>query len=177
MASGGGSLAQSLIDSELNVVALICDQPNAFALTRAKNAGIDTAVIQMQKNRSAWDAEITKCVSDLKPDLVVSAGFMRILSTEFVNKFRTINSHPSLLPNFPGANAVRDALESGAKTTGTTIHWVDSGLDTGEIIDAAEVAILVTDSQISLHERIKSVERPLLLATVRKIITNMERNV
>lgn len=177
LASGNGSLAQNLIDSELNVVALISDQPNAFALTRAKDAGIDTAVIEMQKNRGAWDEAITARVTELNPDLVVSAGFMRILSPEFVKKFRTINIHPSLLPNFPGAHAVRDALASGATLTGTTIHWVDAGLDTGEIIDAAEVAILANDSQMSLHERIKLVERQLLLKTVKKLITNLEYHV
>jgi len=177
LASGNGSLAQNLIDSELNVVALISDQPSAFALTRAKDAGIDTAVIEMQKNRAAWDEQIIKRVSDANPALVVSAGFMRILSPEFVKKFRTINSHPSLLPNFPGAHAVRDALASGVTLTGTTIHWVDAGLDTGEIIDAAEVAILASDSQESLHERIKLVERQLLLKTVKKVITNLERHV
>jgi len=177
LASGNGSLAQNLIDSELNVVALISDQPNAFALTRAKDAGIDTAVIEMQKNRNVWDEAITARVTELNPDLVVSAGFMRILSPEFVKKFRTINIHPSLLPNFPGAHAVRDALASGATLTGTTIHWVDAGLDTGEIIDAAEVAILANDSQMSLHERIKLVERQLLLKTVKKLITNLEYHV
>jgi phosphoribosylglycinamide formyltransferase-1 len=110
----------------------------------------------------------------LNPDLVICAGFMRVLSAETVSEFRIINSHPALLPNFPGAHAVRDALAAGVNTTGTTIHWVDAGVDTGEIIAQESVEIESTDSEDSLHERIKIVERRLYVQTLRELLPTLE---
>jgi phosphoribosylglycinamide formyltransferase-1 len=98
------------------------------------------------------------------------------LSPKTVERFRVINSHPSLLPLFPGAHAVRDALAAGATQTGTTIHWVDAGLDTGEIIAQEQLEILDTDTEESLHERIKILERGLIVATIAQILSNMEKS-
>ena len=94
---------------------------------------------------------------------------MRILSAEFVNRFKVINSHPALLPKFPGAHAVRDALAAGAKETGCTVHWVDAGVDTGPVIAQVSVAIEPNDDEASLHERIKIAERKLIVETIRKL--------
>jgi phosphoribosylglycinamide formyltransferase-1 len=101
---------------------------------------------------------------------------MRILSAECVERFRIINSHPALLPLFPGAHAVRDALAAGAKETGVTIHWVDSGVDTGEVIAQESVAISASDTQASLHERIKIVERKLFVATLQTLLADHVRS-
>jgi phosphoribosylglycinamide formyltransferase-1 len=121
------------------------------------------------------DKEIISALTALQPDLVVSAGFMRILSAECVSKFKIVNSHPALLPLFPGAHAVRDALAAGATKTGTTIHWVDAGVDTGAIIAQEEVEIKPSDTEESLHERIKIVERRLYVATLQKLLTDVLR--
>jgi phosphoribosylglycinamide formyltransferase-1 len=99
---------------------------------------------------------------------------MRILAPDFVNHFPTINSHPALLPNFPGAHAVRDALAAGVSVTGSTIHWVDDGVDTGPIITQMEVPVLPEDTETTLHERIKKVERGLIVATIALIIPTLE---
>jgi phosphoribosylglycinamide formyltransferase-1 len=135
LASGNGSLAQAIIDDLLlggQIVALISDRTDAHVLERARTSAIPTYVIDMKSDRKVWDKEILNSVNNLKPDLVISAGFMRILSPDFVQTFPTINSHPALLPLFPGAHAVRDALAAGVSETGTTIHWVDKGVDTGK---------------------------------------------
>lgn len=172
LASGSGTLAQAIIDAvvsgvlEAEIVALISDQPTAPALTRAQSAGIETFTVAMLPERRDWDREMQTLVGALSPDLVVSAGFMRILAPTFVAKFKVINSHPALLPKYPGAHAVRDALVDGATVTGTTIHWVDAGVDTGEVIAQQEVEILGSDTEDSLHERIKIVERQLLVKTI-----------
>ena len=180
MASGSGSLAQAIIDSEeldIEIVALISDNPDAHALTRAKEASIQTFVIPMKNSRDEWNQGIIQTVVSLSADLVVSAGFMRILPSDFVNRFPTINSHPALLPQFPGAHAVRDALAAGVPVTGTTVHWVDDGVDTGPIITQMEVPVLPGDDEATLHERIKKVERGLIVATIALILPTLERNV
>ena len=134
-----------------------------------KSLSYYSKVIQFRKPRSEWDAELFDYVSQLNPDLVVSAGFMRILAPEFVKSFRVINSHPALLPKFPGAHAVRDALLANETITGCTVHWVDEGVDTGQIIAQEEVAIETSDDETSLHERIKILERKLIVEVVRQI--------
>jgi phosphoribosylglycinamide formyltransferase-1 len=184
LASGDGSLAQSIIDAcergqlAATIVAIISDRPNANVITRGKMAGIPTSVQAMSHDRADWDAKLFSLVDSLNPDLVVSAGFMRILSPKFVHHFKTINSHPALLPLFPGSQAVRDALRAGVKVTGTTVHWVDAGVDSGEVIRQVEVRILPDDDVASLHERIKIVERDLIVATIQELLTTLEsRNV
>ena len=177
LASGSGTLAQAIIDARLNIdiVAVISDKADAAVLERAQKALIETFTIPMLADRTEWDRELETLLAALKPDLVVSAGFMRILSEKIVNRFKIINSHPALLPLFPGAHAVRDALAAGATETGTTIHWVDAGLDTGEVIAQERVEILPGDSEESLHERIKIVERGLIVATIASLISTMEK--
>lgn len=178
LASGSGTLAQAIIDAvasgvlEAEIVALISDQPTAPALTRAQSAGIETFTVAMLPERRDWDRELQTLVAALSPDLVVSAGFMRILAPTFVAKFKVINSHPALLPKYPGAHAVRDALADGATVTGTTIHWVDADVDTGEVIAQQEVEILGSDTEDSLHERIKIAERSLLVKVVNQLVNS-----
>jgi len=177
LASGNGSLAQAIIDDlQLGgqIVALISDRTDARVLERARTSAIPTYVIDMKSDRKVWDKEILDCVNNLKPDLVISAGFMRILSPDFVQTFPTINSHPALLPLFPGAHAVRDALAAGVSETGTTIHWVDKGVDTGKTIRQEKVSILPGDDEASLHERIKEVERGLIVAAIKEVLPTLE---
>ena len=183
LASGSGTLAQAIFDARndqligVDVVALISDNPEAHVLQRAEAAHIESFVIPMLPDRAEWDREIETLIAALKPDLVVSAGFMRLLSEKVVNRFKIINSHPSLLPLYPGAHAVRDALAAGARETGSTIHWVDAGLDTGQIIAQERLEILASDTEESLHERIKILERGLIVATIAQLTQrNLENN-
>jgi phosphoribosylglycinamide formyltransferase-1 len=182
LASGNGSLAQSIIDGsqsgllDANVLAVISDRADAHVLDRAKAAGIRTYLCEMSSDRNMWSAQLISLLDSLKPDLVVSAGFMRILSPETVERFRIINSHPALLPLFPGAHAVRDALVAGVVKTGTTIHWVDAGVDTGAIISQEAIEILEGDTEETLHERIKVVEKRLYLETLKKVLPTLEHS-
>ncbi|CAB4339060.1 MAG: phosphoribosylglycinamide formyltransferase [Actinobacteria bacterium] len=180
LASGSGTLAQAVIDStelDIEIVEVISDNHSAQVLTRAQEAGIPTKIISVGSSRELWNTEMIEAVAGLDVDLVVSAGFMRILPADFVNRFPTINSHPALLPQFPGAHAVRDALAAGVSVTGTTVHWVDDGVDTGPIITQMEVPVLPGDDEAQLHERIKKVERGLIVATIALILPSLERNV
>ena len=169
LASGSGTLAQALIDAKFDIAAIVTDVLDAPVIERAKSAGIATKVIPYKEPRSKWNQELFEVISDLKPDLVVSVGFMRILNGEFVKRFKVINSHPALLPNFPGAHAVKDALAAGVTETGCTIHWVDEGVDTGPVIAQVKVPVNSDDDVNSLHERIKIAERELIVQTVRKL--------
>jgi phosphoribosylglycinamide formyltransferase-1 len=130
----------------------------------------------MSSDRKNWDEELFLIVQSLNPTLVVSAGFMRILAPEFVSTFKVINSHPALLPNFPGAHAVRDALAAKVAVTGATIHWVDAGMDTGKVIAQREVPVLEDDTEALLHERIKIVERGLIVATISDLLASTENH-
>lgn len=179
LASGAGTLVQAIIDAvaqeklEASISLVLSDQPASQVISRAQEAHIPSLVIPMQKDRTKWDAEIFMAVEKCSPDLVVSAGFMRVLAPAFVERFRTINAHPALLPKFRGAWAISETLESGESVGGTTIHWVDAGVDTGEIIAQREVAILDDDDANSLHERIKIVERVLIVETIRDILPTL----
>ena len=177
LASGNGTLAQAIFDAHLeaDIVAVISDEKDAGVLERAQKANIETFTIQMLPDRKDWDRELETLIAALKPDLVVSAGFMRVLSENIVNRFKIINSHPALLPLYPGAHAVRDALEAGATETGTTIHWVDAGVDTGQVIAQERVEIHSGDTEESLHERIKIIERGLIVATIASLLTTLEK--
>ena len=169
LASGSGTLAQALIDSQFDIKAIVSDVADAEVLNRGKRAGIPTQVISFRQPREEWNKELFEYVAKIDPDLVVSVGFMRILAPDFVRRFRVINSHPSLLPNFPGAHAVRDALAAKATETGCTVHWVDEGMDTGEIIAQQSIAIEPDDDLASLHERIKILERKLVVKVVKEL--------
>ena len=177
LASGSGTLAQAIFDAQLDadIVAVISDQKDAPVLERAQKARIETFTIPMLPDRAEWDREIETLIAALKPDLVVSAGFMRILSERITSRFKIINSHPALLPLYPGAHAVRDALAAGEAETGTTIHWVDAGVDTGQVIAQERVEIYPGDTEGSLHERIKIVERGLIVATITSLLPTLEK--
>ena len=181
LASGSGTLAQAIVDArgelDIEIVALISDKAAVPVLERAKVMGITTEVIAVTRSRQEWNTQIVDRVSFYEPDLVVSAGFMRVLPPDFVNRFPTINIHPALLPDFPGAHAVRDALAAGVSITGTTVHWVDEGVDTGPIITQMEVPILAGDVESTLDERIKKVERGLIVATIALILPTLEHHV
>lgn len=174
--SGTGSLLQALLDAraagELNadVVVVGSDRADAQGLQRAEKAGVPTFVhpFAWGSDRAAWDAELTELVAVHKPDLVVSAGFMKLVGPTFLDRFggRTINTHPALLPSFPGMHGPRDALEHGVKVTGVTVFEVDAGVDTGRILAQEAVRVLPGDTVESLHERIKVAERVLLVHTV-----------
>jgi phosphoribosylglycinamide formyltransferase-1 len=180
LASGSGTLLQSLIDAvasgqlDASIVAVGSDVPDATALERAQRAGIPTFVEQPSDfaDRAGWNAALTARVRAAEPDWVVSAGFMRILGPDFVDSFpgRIINTHPALLPSFAGAHGVRDALAHGVKVTGCTVHLVDHGVDTGPILAQRAVDVLPDDDEASLHERIKEIERPLLVDTLAALI-------
>lgn len=178
LASGAGSVAQSLFDSvtdragalhgRITIIEVISDNHRAGILERAAKSGIPTRVIDFSQYaaRAAWEQELAAQVAKHDPWLVVSAGFMKILSPNFVNRFRIINTHPSLLPSFPGSHAVRDALAAGVHETGCTLHFVDAGVDTGQIIAQRRLEILFQEGEEQLHERIKVLERELLVTGI-----------
>ena len=178
--SGGGSNLKALLDAAAEptypakVVAVGSDT-DAAGLEYARAAGIDTFVVRPRDfaNRDAWGEAFAAEIRTFAPDLVVSAGLMRVLPGGFVREFspRLINTHPALLPLFPGAHAVRDALAAGATETGVTVHIIDEGVDTGPVLRQRAVSILAEESEDELHERIKQIERPLLVDTVRDIAT------
>ena len=174
--SGTGTLMQALVDAAADphypaeVVAVVADTAAAGGLQRAHDSGIPAVpvVLSAYPDRAAWDSALRDTVESFEPDWVVSAGFMRILGTEFVEAFdgRIVNTHPALLPSFPGAHGVRDALAYGVKITGCTVHLVDEGVDTGPILAQAAVEVATDDDESSLHERIKEHERLLLVQTL-----------
>jgi len=178
LASGTGSTAQALLDASgdpafgAEVVAVGSDRADAQVLERARKAGVTTFTLPMRADRAAWDAELTAQVAAHRPDLVVSAGFMRLLGPAFLDRFggRVVNSHPSLLPAFPGAHAVRDALAHGVTVTGATLFVVDAGVDSGPIVAQVTVPVRADDDEASLHERIKVEERALLVDVVGRML-------
>ena len=173
LVSGTGTLLQSIVAAQgelYRVVGTVADK-DCPAVERARQAGIPTTVVafEEQPDRAAWNLELAAAVAGYNPDLVLSAGFMRILGPGFLERFpnKVINTHPALLPSFPGAHAVRDALAYGVKITGSTVHLVDEGVDTGPIIAQAAVDVLPEDSEATLHERIKVAERQLIVDVLR----------
>jgi phosphoribosylglycinamide formyltransferase 1 len=179
LASGTGSLLASLLDSAIGdyparVVAVGADRDCA-ALEIAAAASVPTYTVRLgdHANRDGWDAAMTKATAAHEPDLVVSAGFMKILGPQFLSRFpgRVVNSHPALLPAFPGAHAVPAALAYGVKVTGCTVHLVDAGTDTGPILAQQPVPVLDDDDEATLHERIKVVERRLLVDVLEALAT------
>lgn len=155
------------------VVGVVSDRPGIGGLDIARAAGVPTAVVAPGDfpDRAGWDAGMARAVGVFAPALVVSAGFMRILGPAFLDRFagRVINTHPALLPAFPGAHAVRDALAHGVTVTGCTVHVVDAGVDTGPIIAQRAVDIAPDDDEAALHERIKVIEREMLVDVVGRI--------
>ncbi|MGH3545854.1 MAG: phosphoribosylglycinamide formyltransferase [Mycobacteriales bacterium] len=176
LVSGTGSLLQALLDAAadsdygVRVVAVGSDRPQIEGLARAERAGVPSFVERVSdySDRSAWDTALTERVSAYRPDLVISAGFMKLVGSVFLARFggAFLNTHPSLLPAFPGSHAVRDALAYGGTVTGATVFFVDSGTDTGPIVAQRAVAVNPDDTEASLHERIKQTERAMLVEVV-----------
>jgi phosphoribosylglycinamide formyltransferase-1 len=174
LVSGSGTLLQALIDAcadplyDVTIAAVGADRDGTLGLERAARAGIPTFVTRLADHptRADWNVALAGEIAAYDPELLVLAGFMRILDPDVVARFRTINTHPALLPSFPGAHGVRDALAHGVKVTGSTCFWVDAGIDTGPIIDQRAVRVEAGDTEETLHERIKQVERAMLVEVV-----------
>jgi phosphoribosylglycinamide formyltransferase 1 len=179
LVSGTGTLLQALLDAAADpttpfrVAGVVADRAEAGGLERARAAGVPTAVVAPKDfpDRAGWDAGIARAVRVFSPALVVLAGFMRILGAAYLGEFgeRTVNTHPALLPSFPGAHGVRDALAHGVKVTGTSVILVDEGTDTGPIVAQRAVEVRNDDDEATLHERIKVVERELLVDVVSRM--------
>ncbi|MEY4944106.1 MAG: hypothetical protein RIR81_196 [Actinomycetota bacterium] len=178
MISGSGSNLRALLEACDNplfpakIVAVGADQA-ADGLAHAEQFGVPTFVVEpgLFPSRDKWSEMLLQNVKYHNPDLVVLAGFMKVLPESFVSELspNLINLHPSLLPAFPGAHAVRDALAAGVSTTGATVHIVDAGVDTGPVLAQREVAIAAGISEADLHEQIKTVERALIVDVVAEI--------
>ena len=177
LASGAGSTLQALIDAvrdgqlPARIMAVGSDRPGCPALERATAAGLPTFAEPLVPgaDRDAWNERLAGHIASAEPDLVVLAGFMRVLNPAVVRRFRIVNTHPSLLPSFPGAHAVRDALAAGVKVSGVTVHWVDEGLDSGPIIAQHAVDVLAGDDEDSLRQRIQAIEKPLYVQAIREL--------
>ena len=179
LVSGHGSNLQALIDAAAEpaygarVVLVVSDRPDAYGLERARSRGIDTAVVRLEDHpdRPSFDRALRDLVAAARPDVVCLAGFMRILGPEFVRAFpnRIVNTHPSLLPAFRGAHAVREALAYGVRVTGCTVHLIDEEVDHGPVLLQAPVPVLDGDDEASLHDRIKREEHRLLPAAARLV--------
>ncbi len=184
LVSGSGTLLQSLIDARAagrlhaEIVAVGADRECA-GVDRARATGLPVFVHPLAKgaDRAVWDAELARLLAAHGPDLVVSAGFMKLVGPAVLARFggRLINTHPALLPSFPGAHGVRDALAHGVRVTGCTVFEIDAGVDTGRIIAQEPVRVLPGDTEASLHERIKVAERQLLVDTVNALAADHER--
>ena len=177
LVSGSGTTLQALLDAGppqttgYAVVAVGADRPGTGGEARAREHDLATFVVPVAdySTRAEWDVALTREVAAHTPDLVVSAGFMKVLGPHFLGRHATINTHPALLPSFPGTHGVRDALAHGVKVTGCTCHWVDTGIDTGPIIDQRAVRVEPGDTEETLHERIKVAERVMLVDVVRAL--------
>lgn len=177
LASGSGSNLQTIIDSidngnlQCEIAVVISDNPNAYALTRAEKKGIETHIVKPAnfKNREAFDAELVRILTIHGVNLVVLAGFMRIVTPMLINSFpyKIVNIHPALLPSFPGLHVQKKAIEYGAKFSGCTVHFVDEGMDTGPIIIQAVVPVLDDDTEETLAARILKEEHRIYPYAIR----------
>jgi phosphoribosylglycinamide formyltransferase-1 len=179
LVSGGGTNLQALLDASQDssygatVVAVGADREGIEGLERAERVGVPTFVrkVDQSTSRGHWDSALTDTVAAFEPDLVVLAGFMKLVGPEFLGRFagRVVNTHPALCPSFPGTAGPADALDYGVKVTGATLFVVDEGVDTGPIIAQTVVPVEDDDDVASLHERIKVAERQMLVDTVGRI--------
>lgn len=178
LASGNGSNFQAIIDSinsgsiNANIVLLITNNPEAYCIERALKSGIPFTILPDQKNRDAYAEQLLIELRSYNAELICLAGFMRVLSPLIVNKYRNkiINIHPSLLPAFPGLNAIEQALSAGVKETGATVHFVDEGVDTGPIILQESIEILPGENKKSLQSRIQKVEHLIYPQAIKKLL-------
>ncbi|MEU4232424.1 phosphoribosylglycinamide formyltransferase [Nonomuraea sp. NPDC026600] len=178
LVSGSGTNLQALLDASADpaygarVVAVGADRDGIEGLARASRADVPTFVEKLgdYEKRTEWDVAIAGRIASYEPDLVVSAGFMKILGAPTLDTFPLLNTHPALLPAFPGAHGVRDALAYGVKVTGCTVMLADSGVDSGPIVAQEAVTVLPGDDEAVLHERIKTVERRLLVEIVGRMV-------
>lgn len=180
LVSGTGSILQALMDACANpgygarIVAVGADREDTGGVARAAAAGIPTFVRRLKDSpdRFAWDRALTADCAAFEPDLVIAAGFLKLVGADFLARFgsRLINTHPALLPAFPGLHSVRDALAHGVKVTGCSVILVDAGVDSGPILAQAAVPVLDEDDEETLHERIKVAERTLVVDTVGRMI-------
>lgn len=180
LVSGEGTNLQALIDAcrdetyGAQLVAVGADRDRIPALNRAERAGIPAFTVRLADypGREEWDAALTRSCAGYEPDLVILAGFMKLVGKPFLAAFggRCLNTHPALLPSFPGTHAVRDALAHGVKVTGCTVFVVDEGVDAGPIVAQASVPVAEDDDEGALHERIKVAERALLVSTVGRMV-------
>ena len=181
LVSGTGTLLQALIDASADpdfgarIVAVGSDRPTVEGLARAERAGIPTFVHPLGKgaDRAEWDRGLTSAVAAYEPDLVVSAGFLKLVGADFLSAFggRMINTHPALLPSFPGIHGPRDAIAYGVKVSGATVFLVDEGIDSGVILAQQAVPVAADDTVQTLHEKIKVVERAMLLDVTHDLAT------
>ena len=180
LVSGEGTNLQALIDAcgdpeyGARVVAVGADRARINALARADQAGLPAFTVRLADYpaREDWDAALARACAAYAPDLIVLAGFMKLVGKPFLDAFggRCVNTHPALLPSFPGAHAVREALAHGVKVTGCTVLMVDDGVDSGPILAQAPVPVADDDDEATLHERIKVTERALLVGTVGRMV-------
>jgi phosphoribosylglycinamide formyltransferase-1 len=176
LVSGAGTNLQALLDASADpgygatVVAVGADRDGIVALDRGRSADIPTFVLKVKDfpTRDAWDEALTAACAAHEPDLIVCAGFMKLVGKSFLARYagRCLNTHPALLPSFPGMHGVRDALNYGVKVSGCTVFLVDEGVDAGPVLAQAAVEVRDDDDEAALHERIKVVERALLVDTV-----------
>ena len=178
--SGDGSNLQALIDWQIKgllgdaeIVGVVSNKAQAFGLERAKRANIATAVVSHERHpdRCQFDRALMSVIDNYEADLIVLAGFMRILTAQFVNHYanRLVNVHPSLLPKYKGLNTHQRAIEAGDSTAGATVHWVTEELDSGDVIRQVEVPIYAHDSEESLRHRVLEAEHSLYPAVIRDL--------
>lgn len=177
LASGRGSTLGAILDAAADpgfggrVVAAGTDVEGCAAMEHARASRVPTFAVQLRDfaDRGAWNDAMAESIARYRPGLLVLAGFMRILAPGVVRRFRIVNTHPSLLPSFPGAHAVRDALAAGAERTGVTVHWVDDGIDTGPVIGQVAVPVVAGDDEASLTARIQAAEKPFYVDAIRQL--------
>jgi phosphoribosylglycinamide formyltransferase 1 len=177
LASGRGSTLRAILDASADpgfgghVVAAGTDVKGCAAMAHAEEQGVPTFAVELRDfvDRESWNVALADAISAHRPDLVVLAGFMRILAPSVVRRFRIVNTHPALLPSFPGAHAVRDTLAAGVERTGVTVHWVDEGVDTGPVIAQLEVPVEAGDDEAALTARIQAAEKPFYVNAIRQL--------
>jgi phosphoribosylglycinamide formyltransferase 1 len=182
LVSGTGSILQALLDAcaaaefGAEVVAVGADRAGTGGVARAEAAGIKTFVRRLADfpDRKSWDQALTDDCAGHQPDLIVLAGFLKLVGADFLREFggQIINTHPALLPSFPGMHSVRDALAHGVKVTGCSVILADAGVDSGPILAQQAVPVLDDDDEESLHERIKIAERTLVVDTIGRMVRN-----